>query len=121
MNLLNGIGIPVHETSTRIKGRSASGEHYEFDILAHNGDAIVVIEVKTTLRPQDVKDFIVKLDCMKSWAPGYAGNVIHGAMAFLKADGGSDVMAQKRGLLVIRATGNSATIVNEPDFTPKAW
>jgi len=30
-------------------------------------------------------------------------------------------MAEKKGLFVIRATGDSASIVNTDDFVPKIW
>jgi len=42
-------------------------------------------------------------------------------MAFITADGSSDRMAEKQGFFVIRATGSSSSIVNEPGFQPKAF
>jgi hypothetical protein len=30
-------------------------------------------------------------------------------------------MADKKGLFVIRATGDSASIINADDFVPKTW
>ena len=60
------------------KGQRADGGNYEFDILAHNGAELVVVEVKTTLRPKDVKAFLRKLDQFKQWLPRYAkGDVRH--------------------------------------------
>jgi len=53
IKLLNLRGIPVHETYERVHG-CYLGTNYEFDIIAENGDEIVVVEVKTTLRPKDV-------------------------------------------------------------------
>ncbi len=41
-------GIDVHETSPRRKG-TQNGEQFEFDIIAHNGNEIIIVEVKTTL------------------------------------------------------------------------
>lgn len=121
VGILNRFGIEVMDTSTRIKGHTATGQQYEFDIIAHNGDATVVIEVKTTLRPQYVKHFINKLNAIKTWLPRYANNTIYGAMAFLTADAGSETMAENLGLIVIRATGDSAVIVNEKGFKPRCW
>jgi hypothetical protein len=43
---------------------------------------------------------------------------IYGAVAFLTANAGSDVMAEKQGLFVIRAAGGSSKIINKEDFVP---
>ena len=121
VNLLVARGIAITDTTSRIKGRHPVGGNYEFDIIAHNGDEIVVVEVKTTLRPDDVKTFLSKLDHLKEWLPRYAHNRIYGAMAWLTADASVEAMAIKRGLFSIRATGDSATIQNDSAFTPRAW
>jgi Holliday junction resolvase len=121
VNLLTARGITIADTTSRIKGRHPVGGNYEFDIIAHNGDEIVVVEVKTTLRPAYVKIFLDKLDHLKEWLPRYAHNRIYGAMAWLNADPSVEAMLINRGLFSIRATGNSATIQNEPTFTPRAW
>ena len=42
----------------------------------------------------------------KNWMPEYAGTA---------------AMAEKNGLFVIKATGDSANIVNTDDFVPKNW
>ena len=117
VNVLNGRGIPVHDTYERRKGIH-NGTNYEFDIIASNGKEVVFVEVKTTLRPDDVKHFIEKLYHVKDWLSEYKDNTIYGAVAFLIEDGSSTRMAEKRGLFVIRATGNSASIINKEDFKP---
>jgi len=121
VNLLRARGIAITDTTTRLKGQRTDGGNYEFDILAHNGEELVVVEVKTTLRPKDVKAFLRKLDQFKQWLPRYANNRIYGAMAWLSADAGAEAMLAKRGLFSIRATGDSAAIQNERDFAPRAW
>ena len=121
VSILNQRGIAINDTTTRLKGRRADGGNFEFDILAHNGNEVVVIEVKTTLRPDDVKKFLRKLEKFKQWLPRYADNTIYGGMAWLTAVAGSEDMVQSRGLFSIRATGNSASVVNPLDFQPKAW
>ena len=100
-----------------MRGRR-DGEHYEFDILAENGEEVVVVEVKTTLRAEDVAQFLGKLGKFTVYAPGCQGKKIYGAVAYLKTDASVVVHAERQGLFVIRATGNSASIVNEADFRP---
>ena len=120
VRLFNQRGIAVEDTSTRIKG-SRQGHSYEFDIIAHNGREIIIVEVKTTLRPNDVRVFLGKLKNAKNWMPRYGDNIIHGAMAWLQANAGAERMAANNGLFSIRAVGDSAIVTNEPDFEPKPF
>lgn len=120
VRVLNEWGIAVQDTSERRKG-NYKGTSYEFDIIARNGKEVVFVEVKTTLWPNDVKDFIDKLHHVKEWLQEYKDNLVYGAMAFLTDEGASARMAEKRGLFVIRATGNSAAIINEKDFRPQGF
>ena len=117
VNILKNRGIDVHDTSERRKGNH-EGENYEFDIIAHNGTEIVIVEVKTTLRVNDVKSFLSKLSKAKLWLAEYKNFKIYGAIAYLKAEEASDIMAMNNGLFSIRATGNSAAITNAADFVP---
>mgnify|MGYP006293474815 CR=1 FL=1 len=120
VKLLNERGINVVETSTRVKG-NYEGKSYEFDIIAQNGQEVVVVEVKTTLKPDDVKDFLDKLDHFKIWRKAWQDNKVFGAMAFLQAHAGSERMVMNKGLFAIRATGGSASIINTDDFEPHIY
>ena len=120
VKLLKEKGIQVGRTLQRIKG-NYEGQNFEYDIIAVNGDEIVIVEVKTTLRPQDVNEFHEKLWKAKKYLPEYKDNVKYGGVAFIIADGASDRMAEKLGFFVIKATGSSSAIVNKTDFKPKAF
>jgi len=120
IRIFNERGIKVQDTSTRRKG-SYQGENYEFDIIAHNGKETVIIEVKTTLRVSDVKSFIKKLQKARTFLRMDDDEVIYGAIAYLQADAGSEIFAQKEKLFVIRATGDSAAIINQPDFVAEKF
>ena len=118
--MLRARNITVEETSTNVKG-GQEGRHYEFDILAVNGEEVVVVEVKTTLKPEDVTHFLTKLERFTGWVRRYKGNRILGAVAYLKADSSVTMYAERQGLYVIRATGSSATITNQPGFEPRVF
>ena len=120
IKLLQAKGINVHDTSMRRKG-NYEGNNYEFDIIAHNGTEIVIVEVKTTLKTQDVKAFVQKLKQVRVWLDEYKNFTVYGAIAFLKADSGSEMFAQSEKLFVIKATGNSAMIINADDFVPQKF
>ena len=118
--LLQDRGITVQSTHTRMQGRR-NGEHYEFDILAENGEEVVVVEVKTTLRAEDVGQFLGKLGKFMIYAPIYQGKKVYGAVAYLKTDASIVAHAERQGLYVIRATGSSASIINRADFRPRVF
>jgi len=120
IKILNDKGIQVTSTASRVKGYYKERQ-FEIDLIAENGKEIVVVEVKTTLKPQDVKSFLAKLKQFKQLLPKYEQSNVIGAIAFLKSDAGAVTMAESSGLFVIRATGNSASIVNSSDFKPKIW
>lgn len=119
--MLRQRGILVTDTTCRLKGQRADGGNFEFDIVAHNGLDVVVIEVKTTLRPDDIRKFLSKLKHIKQWIPRYQANRLYGGMAWLTTTAGADTLLQNRGLFSIRATGNSASILNPSDFSPRTW
>ncbi len=118
--LLNGRGIAVEGTYQRSKGRR-NGKHFEFDILAVNRRDVVVVEVKTTLRSEDVTRFLTKLSAFTDWAREYRGKRILGAVAYLKSDSAVTTYAERKGLFIIRATGSSASIRNAEDFEPRSF
>ena len=120
IKLLKEKGIPVEQTLQRVKGNH-EGQNYEYDIIAINGTEIVIVEVKTTLRPQDVKDFHEKIWKAKIYMSDYKNKVIYGCVAFITADGASDKMAENQGFYVIKATGGSASIINNKEFIPKRF
>ena len=60
-------GIPVQGTTQRAK-KTLDGKQYEFDVIVHNGDEIIVVEVKTTLDVEKVKHFIEKLKFFKKFS-----------------------------------------------------
>ena len=120
VRLLQQRGVGVQHTVTN--PRQNYGERrWEFDIVAVDGEQVVVVEVKTTLRVPDVDRFIGRLHQFPELMPEYADRRIHGAVAYLKAYQESDVRAERLGLFVIRATGSSASITNRQEFTPRTF
>ena len=125
VEILNERGIGVHQTSQRITSsyRKEDGQiqEKEFDILAVNGPEVVVVEVKTTLRPSDVSYFLEAVRNFKKYCSQYKSHVVYGAVAYLKSESEAQVFAERQGLFVIRATGDSASIINKASFKPKVF
>ena len=93
---------------------------YEFDIIAVDGDEMVVVEVKSTLDLEDLDNFIDKMKLFRSIFGEYKDKKkIHGAVAYLKENRGAAKRAMSEGLWVIRATGDSSSMINPENFAPK--
>ena len=121
VELLSQRGIDVDHTVCNLKSRNGA-PRWEIDIIAASGDAVVAVEVKTTLKVRQVADFIETLEVFPGEAPSvYRGRRTYGAVAYLKADEAADVYAERQGLYVIRATGSSASITNEKNFKPRTF
>ncbi len=100
---------------------NAKNSETEFDIIAVNGKEVVVVEVKATLDPADVREFTEDIKNFKVWWPEFKNKTIYGAMAFLiKANRQASSLAEKQGFFVIEATGD-VIIQNKKDFKPKIF
>ncbi len=119
IRVLNQRGIEVHFTAPRFKG-TFNDTRYEFDIIASNSNEVVIVEVKTTLKPSDVDEFINKIMDYKKIFPARSQDKVYGAIAYLRADAHSDTYAEKQGLFVIRASGHTK-ITNKKSFKPKLF
>ncbi|HWQ66944.1 MAG TPA: hypothetical protein VN372_08745, partial [Methanospirillum sp.] len=117
VRLLNEKEIPVNRTYQRFSGRK-NEVNYEFDIIAANGEEIVVVEVKTTQKSDAIRHFLSKLEHIKEWIPEFQEKRIYGAVAFIHTQENVITHAEQSGLFIIKATGNSASIGNTEGFKP---
>jgi hypothetical protein len=118
IKMLKQRGIDVEYTYTNLYSPE---KDMEIDIIAANGKDVVVVEVKTTLKIEDLNYFINKLKRFKTEFPKYSDTNLLGAVAYLKGHPSVIRHSEKEGLFVIKATGDSAFIINRPEFIPRAW
>ena len=118
-------GIDITQTHTRSQSEwrkpNGSIERREFDIIVANGTEVVIVEVKTTLTPKDIKVFLETLKDFKNYFPRYKSETIYGSVAYLNSENKAHLLAEEEGLFLIRATGDSASLVNKKDFKPKSF
>lgn len=111
-------GIEVSGTTQR-RYKIWQGKEYEIDIVVEDGEVVIPVEVKTSLSVRDVDEFVEKLKVFREVFPEYRGCKVYGAIAFLHGRKDTTMYAYRRGLYVIKATGDSAVILNDETFKPK--
>jgi len=120
VKLFNERGIEVERTSTRNRVRKG-GEEMEIDVLIENEECAVVIEVKSTLKVEDVNELIEKLKRFREFFPRYEDSKLIGAVAGIVIEERADRYAYRQGLFVIGQTGETVKILNDDKFKPKVW
>ena len=126
VDLLQKRGISVDAVTRKFEicDKSSKNKLAEFDLLALNGDEMVVVEVKTTLSGEKLAEFIEKLEKYKHRLPLEKRTKIYGAVAYLEDVENSKEKAMEAGLFVIEAPrrdGDFATIANPEGFGPRAF
>ena len=102
---------------TEVMTRQKSGR--EYDLLAINGEAVVVGEVKHRLNVRDVKRFVTKaLPDFVNHFPKYAGFKIYGMVAGDIINKDADAEAKKSGLFVLRLKNKSLLVSNVEGAKP---
>jgi len=93
----------------------------EFDAIARCGDYALVNETKTTLRPEQVKEFLAKLAMARDYFPQLVGKQIIGAISSLRIEPSLIKHASNQGLLVLALGEGMLQLKNEADFQPKIF
>ncbi|WP_124978318.1 DUF3782 domain-containing protein [Aphanothece sacrum] len=113
-------GIPVHQVSQRVKKR-LDGKTLEIDVLVTNEDHVLVVEVKSSLGVDDVKELSDDLSKFRQFFPEYNEKQVYGAVAGIEIEEGADKYAYRQGLFVLVQSGENVAILNDAEFQPKVW
>ncbi|MCP4397201.1 MAG: hypothetical protein GY801_07870 [bacterium] len=119
MQLLDDVDIPISETAQRV---ISPLRRIEYDIVAVNGEDVVVVSVKTRLNVEHVKDVLTRrLPQFKEVFPRYQGMKLLGAVAGMRIEQEADTYAVRQGLYVLAQSGDNVTLLNPPDFSPRVF
>ena len=113
-------GIAVHQVSRGVYAER-DGDAMEIDLLVVNNLDAVLVEVKSELKADDVKDHVSRLERFKKLCPQYAGFRVMGAVAAMVVPEDAARFAYRQGLFVLVQSGDSMTVGNDEDFTPGVW
>ncbi len=91
----------------------------EFDAAARAGDTYLVVEVKATVRSEDIVDFAKLLPEVRHFCRDAEGLEVIGAMGSLHIEPDLVTAGERRGLVMIAMGGGLLQILNSPGFKPK--
>ena len=112
-------GVDVKTVAPRVKSKR-NGANFEVDLLLEDETQIIVVEVKTTLTVDDVREFLEALDIFLDFFPRYKGYTIYGAVAGLHIAEKADRFAYKSGLFVLNLGKEGLVrIQNDEKFKPR--
>ncbi len=121
LKLFKSRGIDVTRTYKNVKIKNGNVDA-EFDVVLANGAEVVVVEVKTDMTIDKVNHFINQLSVFRTYMPEYADKQLYGAVAGIKYSEESDKYAYRKGLFVLRNSGDYILeIANSDNFKPKLF
>ncbi len=113
-------GIDVKEVYPRARSKRYATP-MEIDILAVDETKLVLVECKSRLSKDDVDEFLEKLPQFKLAFPHYKNYQVYGAVAGIEINEGIDRYAYRKGLFVIKPSGDTVAIINDESFKPSSW
>ena len=116
--LLGERGILIDRVDTHLKT-----PHAEYDIVAANGEQVVVLEIKNKLTSQDIQHFInVQLPQFKKEFPSFVHYKLYGAVGSLIVHEQLERQAAKAGLFVFtQSHKGGASIANKDNFQARVF
>ena len=114
-------GVNVTQMTEARSGCDAQGRELEVDMTLVDDGTIVVVEIKTTCKPDDVDWHLEKLARFKAVFREYRDWQVQGAVAALKYEGASDRYAYRNGLWVLKCLDGITSLANDPAFKPKIF
>jgi hypothetical protein len=97
-------------------------ETREIDVIAGFSGHLLVVEVKSTLRPGDVRDFVAALPSLRPFLPAVcADRKLIGAVASLHLDESLVRFAENQGLIVMGLGDHLMEAKNQKGFVPRGF
>ena len=115
-----GFDFPSANSNTKVDDY-VNDIHFEVDVKLENGDKALLVEVKTKLTTEDVKDHIERLEKMRKYADLHGDKrTFLGAVAGVVMTSNVKEFALGQGFYVIEPSGETFNIT-PPKNKPKEW
>jgi len=121
VRLMRERGVDVHRTYPNVEIDLDDAGAAEFDLIAANGEDVVIVEVKNKLKIEDIHEHIERIGKVRTLLPEYRNHKIMAAVAGMTVAKNAAAYAEKQGLFVIAPSGDDVTLLNAPSFEPKIW
>jgi light-regulated signal transduction histidine kinase (bacteriophytochrome) len=114
-------GVRVSQMTERRTGLDKEGREIEVDMTLVDHGTIVVVEVKTTCKVEDITWHLDKLGRFKEAFGEYANWAVQGALAAIRFEEESDRHAYRNGLWVLKCQDGITGIANSKSFKPRIF
>jgi len=95
-----------------------TGQMNEFDVIRTYGNYLLLTETKSTLRPYDVDDVLIKINEIREYFPEYRERKMMASVASLNVDESLVTYASRKGIIVLAVGDHLMDIMNPPGFKP---
>jgi hypothetical protein len=121
--LLEILGLPLSyecNQSERVRRRHSKirGRRREFDVVAEYGDYVLVVETKSTPKPENIPELLAMTREFRDYFPEYKDRKLIAGLAMLYADKSLIRYASSQGILILAVGDELMDVMNEPGFKP---
>ena len=115
-------GLVFPKTNNKTKVNDEENDiHFEIDVMLENGDKAMLVEIKTTLTTEKVKEHVERLKKMRKYADLHGDKrMFLGAVAGVVMTPYVKKYALKQGFFAIEPSGETFNIT-PPQGQPKEW
>jgi len=115
-------GIPIHKTYSDVSANNPElALATQIDLFVINNNACALIEVKSKLSVDDVNDHLERMEKFKPLFPEYADKKAFGVVAAMVIPEDVARYAYRKGFFIIAQKGETAEMLNDAQFEPRAW
>jgi hypothetical protein len=113
--------VKIERAMPRLKQGLKNGGIKEFDLIALSKEYIFLNSTKSTLKSQNVDEFVEEIGLFWKLFPEYRAKKLIGILASLYIDQSVITYAERNGFLVLGVGMEIMEIKNRADFEPKIW
>jgi hypothetical protein len=119
----NKLGYVFGKVASKVRYTDLQGRYVaEVDLLLENGDTALVVEVKTNLTNNDVRDHLERMEKLRRYADEHGDRrKLVGAVAGAIASEEAKAFAVKNGFFVLEQSGDTVRISVPEGFKPREW